>query len=128
MMETDDKLIRAFFAEQKQEIPDNGFSRRVMNRLPCRTSLLIKVWSLFIMLVAIILFLVFDGLQAIVTTARDIFVALVQNGVTSGIDPTDYRCNGTHVSGYPQSMVNGIRRYRIYRHKNIKASNACFSI
>ena len=34
MMETDDKLIRAFFAEQKQEIPDNGFSRRVMNRLP----------------------------------------------------------------------------------------------
>lgn len=63
MMETDDKLIRAFFAEQKQEIPDNGFSRRVMNRLPCRTSLLIKVWSLFIMLVAIILFLVFDGLQ-----------------------------------------------------------------
>ena len=45
MMETDDKLIRAFFAEQKQEIPDNGFSRRVMNRLPCRTSLLIKVWS-----------------------------------------------------------------------------------
>ena len=29
MMETDDKLIRAFFAEQKQEIPDNGFSRRV---------------------------------------------------------------------------------------------------
>lgn len=45
MMETDDKLIRAFFAEQKQEIPDNGFNRRVMNRLPCRTSLLIKVWS-----------------------------------------------------------------------------------
>ena len=87
MMETDDKLIRAFFAEQKQEIPDNGFSRRVMNRLPCRTSLLIKVWSLFIMLVAIILFLVFDGLQAIVTTARDIFVALVPNGATSGIDP-----------------------------------------
>ena len=39
------------------------------------------------MLVAIILFLVFDGLQAIVTTARDIFVALVQNGATSGIDP-----------------------------------------
>ena len=130
MMETDDKLIRAFFAEQKQEIPDNGFSRRVMNRLPCRTSLLIKVWSLFIMLVAIILFLVFDGLQAIVTTARDIFVALVQNGGNIGHRPqvTDYRCNGTHVSGYPQSMVNGIRRYRIYRHKNIKASNACFSI
>ena len=24
MMETDDKLIRAFFAEQKQEIPDQG--------------------------------------------------------------------------------------------------------
>ncbi len=87
MMETDDKLIRAFFAEQKQEIPDNGFSRRVMHRLPYRTSLLIKVWSLFVTLVAVILFFVFDGLQAVIAIGRDIFVALVQNGATSGIDP-----------------------------------------
>lgn len=87
MMETDDKLIRTFFAEQKQEIPDDGFSRRVMCRLPFRTSLLTKVWSLFITLLAIVLFVTFDGLQAIVGTTRDIFVSLVQHGAISGIDP-----------------------------------------
>lgn len=42
-METDDKLIREFFAKQKQEIPDNGFSRRVMHHLPYRTGLLVKI-------------------------------------------------------------------------------------
>lgn len=87
MMETDDKLIRTFFAEQKQEISDNGFSRRVMHHLPCHTSLLLKVWSVFVMLVAIVLFLAFDGLQAIVYTVRDIFVSLIQNEATTGIDP-----------------------------------------
>lgn len=86
MMETDDKLIRAFFAEQKQAIADNGFSRRVMQRLPYRTSLLLKVWSVFITLAAVVLFLAFDGLQAIVGAARDIFVALVQQGAAAGID------------------------------------------
>ena len=31
MTETDDKLLKQFFGEQKQEIEDNGFSRRVMH-------------------------------------------------------------------------------------------------
>jgi hypothetical protein len=29
-----DKLLKSFFNERKQEIADNGFSRRVMRRLP----------------------------------------------------------------------------------------------
>ena len=33
-METNDKLLKQFFSEQKQEIADNGFSRRVMRNLP----------------------------------------------------------------------------------------------
>ena len=28
MTETDDKLLKQFFGEQKQEIEDNGFSRQ----------------------------------------------------------------------------------------------------
>lgn len=86
MMETDDKLIRAFFAEHKQEIPDNGFSQQVMRRLPHRIGLLLKVWSVFVTLVAIVLFVTFDGLQAIIGTTRDLFVALVQQGAAAGID------------------------------------------
>ena len=33
-----DKLLRDFFAENKQEIADNGFSRRVMHHLPDRSN------------------------------------------------------------------------------------------
>ncbi len=86
MMETDDKLVREFLAGQKQEIADNGFSRRVMRNLPCRINRWFKIWSVFITLVAIVLFFVFDGLQAVVNTLRDIFVSMVQSGAHS-FDP-----------------------------------------
>ena len=33
-METNDKLLKDFFGEHKQEIADNGFTRRVMRKLP----------------------------------------------------------------------------------------------
>ena len=38
-METNetDKLLKGFFSEYKQEIADNGFTRRVMQRLPEQT-------------------------------------------------------------------------------------------
>jgi len=29
-----DKLVKSFFTEYKQEIPDNGFTQRVMRKLP----------------------------------------------------------------------------------------------
>ena len=86
MMEAADKLIQEFFAKQKQEIPDNGFSRRVMHHLPYRTGLLVKIWSVFITLVAVVLFFAYDGLQAVAGTARDIFVSMVQSGAATGID------------------------------------------
>ena len=37
MMENDDKLLTSFFAEHRQEIADNGFSRRVLRHLPDRS-------------------------------------------------------------------------------------------
>ncbi len=33
-METNDKLLKDFFSENKKEIADNGFSNRVMQNLP----------------------------------------------------------------------------------------------
>ena len=44
-----DKLLRDFFAENKQEIADNGFSRRVMHHLPGRSNHLARIWSAFVM-------------------------------------------------------------------------------
>lgn len=86
MMETDDKLLRDFFAIERREMADNGFSRRVMRRLPSRRSRLAQVWAGFISLAALILFFVFDGLQAVIGTLRDVCVSMIQNSATS-IDP-----------------------------------------
>lgn len=87
MMESnDDKLLRDFFATEKKEIADNGFSRSVMRRLPSRVNRLAQIWAVFVSLVALILFFAFDGLQAVISTLRDVFVSMVQSGA-SNIDP-----------------------------------------
>lgn len=57
MTENDERLLEQIFATERQhEIPDNGFSRRVMHRLPNRSNLLATVWSAFCFLLAAILF------------------------------------------------------------------------
>lgn len=87
MMESnEDKLLREFFAKEKKEIADNGFSRRVMRSLPNRVNRLMQVWAVFVSLVALMLFFAFDGLQAVVSTLRDVFVSMVQSSATN-FDP-----------------------------------------
>ena len=64
MTENNDKLLIDFFAENRQEIPDNGFTRRVMRHLPDRTRLISQVLG----------------------TLRETLTAAAQNGVTE-LDP-----------------------------------------
>lgn len=85
MTEVDnDKLLRDFFAENKQEIADNGFSRRVMRHLPDRSHRLARIWSAFVMAVAVVLFFWLDGFEAAWRTIRE--VDMVNHGITS-LDP-----------------------------------------
>ncbi len=87
MTEVDnDKLLRDFFAENKQEIADNGFSRRVMRHLPDRSHRLARIWSAFVMAVAVVLFFWLDGFEAAWRTIREVFIDMVNHGVTS-LDP-----------------------------------------
>ena len=65
MTENNDKLLIDFFAENRQEIPDNGFTRRVMRHLPDRTRRISQVWVTFCFTLALVLFFVFDGLQQV---------------------------------------------------------------
>lgn len=87
MMEADDKILKKFFAENKQEIADNGFTRRVMHRLPDRSYRLANILTAICMAVAIVVFIVSDGLMAIVGILREIFVSIVQNNAAT----FDYR-------------------------------------
>jgi hypothetical protein len=43
-METNDKLLKDFFGEQKKEIADNGFSKKVMQKLPEQADRSWIVW------------------------------------------------------------------------------------
>ena len=57
-METNetDKMLRNFFGEHKQEITDNGFTQRVMRRLPEQTDRGWIVWVFAAIGIAISLF------------------------------------------------------------------------
>ena len=81
-----DKLLRDFFAENKQEIADNGFSRRVMHHLPDRSNRLARIWSAFVMTVAAALFVWLGGLEATWGTIREVFIGMINHG-TSSLDP-----------------------------------------
>lgn len=81
-----DKLLRDFFAENKQEIVDNGFSRRVMHHLPGRSNRLARIWSAFVMAVAAVLFVWLGGLQAVWGTIREVFIGMINHDAAS-LDP-----------------------------------------
>ena len=59
---SDDQLLRQFFSEAaRQQISDNGFSRRVMRHLPVRINWIERVWTLCCIAVAVVLFVMFRG-------------------------------------------------------------------
>lgn len=87
MKEVDnDKILRNFFTENKQDIADNGFSRRVMRRLPDRSYRLARLWSAFVAAVATVLFIWLDGLEAAWGTIKEVFIGMINHGTTS-LDP-----------------------------------------
>ena len=69
---TDDKLLQQFFSDNRKEIEDNGFSRRVMHHL--------QLWSLFCFTLAVVLFFVLDGLQLVLGALRETFTSAVESG------------------------------------------------
>ena len=56
-----DKLLKNFFSEHKQEIQDNGFTRRVMRKLPEQTDRSWIVWCFAIAGMVLSLLLVFSS-------------------------------------------------------------------
>ena len=74
-----DKLLKDFFAENKREIADNGFSRRVMHHLPDRSNRLARLWTVFVMAVGATLFVTLGGLE-------DVLIGMINHGATS-LDP-----------------------------------------
>jgi len=62
MMEDNERLLQQFFSEAaNQQIDDNGFTERVMNRLSSRINWFNRLWTFFCVTVFVVLFVVFRG-------------------------------------------------------------------
>ena len=57
----DEKMLKELFASCKQDVADDGFTRRVMRRLPDRDLRLSQIWSACCCTLAVVLFVAFDG-------------------------------------------------------------------
>ena len=63
----DEQLVRQFFAEQTAEIPDNGFTQRVISRLPRRSEQrLNRLWTALCTLAGVILFMIYTMIVVVI--------------------------------------------------------------
>lgn len=75
MTDKDNQLIASFFQHAAEEqIADNGFTRRVINRLPADTVRQSHLWTLFCVVIAVVLFYV-SGVWVDVLINIKVFVA-----------------------------------------------------
>lgn len=86
MTEIDDKLLKQFFKEQKQQIKDNGFSRGVIRHLPDRTKQLADLWTFICSVCAMILLFAFDGFKVIAQALDATFTLMIEQNDTT-LDP-----------------------------------------
>lgn len=86
MMEIDDKALRLFMKEQKQEVEDKGFSRKVINRLPNRGQKLSTIWVTFCSILGVTLFFSLNGLHILLDILREAFISIVQSDLAN-LDP-----------------------------------------
>ena len=72
----DDALLEQFFAPaREQQLADNGFTERVMHRLPDRAMQLSRLWTLVCLVIGIVfivVFLLFQGWLPVVLWLNDI--------------------------------------------------------
>lgn len=81
MMEIDDdKLIREFMHAEKKEVADNGFTDKVMARLPQKSSVLLVVAGVAVLVAAAILFVISGAAQGLILMVRDVVVGLIKEG------------------------------------------------
>jgi hypothetical protein len=82
MMETDDKLIEEFMAAGKGEIDDNGFTSKVMARLPQRSgnSVALIVAAMVAVVALVCLFFVSGAAQGLLLLVRDVIVGALKSG------------------------------------------------
>lgn len=90
MVDKDDILLKDFLQANKQEVADNGFSRRVMNRLPERRAVLLSyVLTAVSLVLAVALFYVQGGVGIVSNALREVFQNISFSGNLSTLNGTE---------------------------------------
>ena len=82
----DDRMIREFLHAGKEDITDNGFTDKVMRKLPVQKKRRMLLWNVLASLICVAMFFAFDGFHAIIELFRQLFVAAVRGGYADGFD------------------------------------------
>ncbi|MDR0893212.1 MAG: DUF5056 domain-containing protein [Mediterranea sp.] len=90
-IEDNDKFLREFLAAGKPEVPDDGFSKRVMRRLPERSAhdrwrSLNRLLTLLVTVLSVTLFYLLGGFQAMGNTLKGVGSNILNHDVLS-LDP-----------------------------------------
>ncbi|MBQ8672486.1 MAG: DUF5056 domain-containing protein [Bacteroides sp.] len=81
MMVNEDRLLKQFFNDNRQEMADNGFTRRVMQHLPHHNRTSTRLWGILGTALTLFLFVALDGLQLIAEVLRETFMTITQDGM-----------------------------------------------
>lgn len=74
MTDKNDDLIRKFMDTGKAEIPDNGFTARVMRNLPDSIVDIARLLNLASAVLCILLFILFDGFHLLGNALRQVLI------------------------------------------------------
>ncbi len=78
----DEQLLQQFFTEaSRQTIADNGFSQRVLHRLPPRVNWFCRLWTLGCLLAAVIVFVKSDALTVALVELEVFVYNLLDKGI-----------------------------------------------
>lgn len=73
----DDILVRKFFSDNRIEVCDDGFSKRVMRRLPNRTRCISRIWTAVCCVAGLLIFLTNKGFSVLVSCFDSIFTDIL---------------------------------------------------
>lgn len=75
----DELLVKRFFDDNRIEVPDDGFSRRVMRRLPDRAACAGRIWTAVCAVVALLFFIKNDFLTMLWGTLKGLGNDIITN-------------------------------------------------
>lgn len=81
MTDPENQLLKQFMQEQKQNLPDEGFSRQVMRRLSGKAWQLSALWSIFCWIVSGVLFFHFKGWDPLYHFFYETGYSILQNTI-----------------------------------------------